>query len=170
MAYYGFGVRHLFSRRGTFRYGYLCRFHIRSTRSITNRTKNTNRINSTSSPAPVEPDPDYYPRAEVPGLADYIDRCRRLNRDFEEANVVYNQVERMRHSNAQTVEVAITLRTDLPPQEILESGEAIGFRARVSCIVEARLDGADEEFKIQEGGWRSQSLLTSPTARWTWSV
>ena len=115
-------------------------------------------------------DPDYYTYDEVPGLADYIERCRKLDRDFEEANIVYDRTERMRRGDAKTIEVAVTLRTEVPPQQVLNSEGAIGSRVRVSCVVEAELRGAGEEFGIQEAGWQTRSLLTSPTARWTWSV
>jgi len=121
--------------------------------------------------APPPPrDPDYYSQEEVPGQADYIERCHHLNRDFEEANIVYSTTGRMRRADAQIIEAAATLRTELPPQEILESEDAIGSRVRVSCEVEAELRGAEADFDIQQPGWQKRSLLTSPTARWTWSV
>ncbi|MGH4014499.1 MAG: hypothetical protein ACRDSL_11370 [Pseudonocardiaceae bacterium] len=107
----------------------------------------------------------------MPGLKDYIEKCQRLNRAFEEANIVYNRIERMRRGNSQTIEAAVTLRTELPPQRILKPKEAIASsRVRVSCVIEAELRAAEAEFDIQEQGWQSESLLTSPTARWTWSV
>ena len=121
--------------------------------------------------SPYDPgSPDYYPREEVPGLADYIEACRRLNRDLEEANVVYKDTESMRRADAHIIEAAATLRTKVPPQEILESEGAVGSRVRVSCKVEAELRGAESDFDIQQSGWQRRSLLTSPTARWTWSV
>lgn len=115
-------------------------------------------------------DPDYYPPYEMPNLSAYIKKCQRLNRDIEEANVVYNATEYMRRGDDHTVEAALTLRAEVPPEEILESKEAVGVRVRVTCEVEAKLRASEQEFDIQESGWQSRSLLTSPTARWTWSV
>jgi len=93
-----------------------------------------------------------------------------LNRDLEEANIVYNDTESMRRADAHIIEAAATLRTKVPPQEILESKGAVGSRVRVSCKVEAELRGGESDFDIQQSGWQRRSLLTSPTARWTWSV
>ena len=65
-----------------------------------------------------------------------------MNRDLEEANIVYNDTESMRRADAHIIEAAATLRTKVPPQEILESEGAVGSRVRVSCKVEAELRGS----------------------------
>lgn len=119
-------------------------------------------------PAPARP--DSYSPEEVPGLEAYVEKCERLNRDFAEANIVYSRTEHMERGNSQTIQAAATLRTELPPQEILESKEPVASRVRVSCVIEAELRAAEADFDIQKQGWQAQSLLTSPTARWTWSV
>lgn len=124
----------------------------------------------TASPGEPGPTVQKFKDSDFPGLPEYIEECRRLNREFEEANIIYNATEYMRRGDAHTIEAAVTLQIEVPPQKILESEEAIGRRVRVSCAVEAELRASKEEFDIQEQGWQSQSLLTSPTARWTWSV
>lgn len=113
---------------------------------------------------------DYYYSQNVSGWDAYKERCQRLNQSFEPANVIYNPTEGMRRENSKIIEAAVTLRTELPPQEILKTKEAVAEELLVSCVIEAELRADEAEFGIQPQGWKSQSLLTSETARWTWFV
>jgi hypothetical protein len=115
-------------------------------------------------------DPDYYSPEEMKDLTAFNQKCNSLNQKLPEANVVYRPTEHMRRKSSQTIDAAITLRTQLPPQEILQGKEATARKVRVSCVVQAQLRAPEAEFEIQNRSWQPQSLLTSPTARWTWSV
>lgn len=97
-------------------------------------------------------------------------KCQQLNKDLAPANVVFKPTEHMRRGNSQTIEAAITLRTELPPPQVLETTGAIARKLLVSCVIEAELLAAEAEFDVQPQGWQSESLLTSSTAHWTWFV
>lgn len=119
--------------------------------------------------SPASPAP-YRPYENLLGWDAYRERCERLNQELALANVAYNPAERMRRGNSQTIEAAVTLRTELPPQEILKTSEVVAKQLLVSCVIEAELRAAEAEFDVQPSGWQSESLLTSSTARWTWFV
>lgn len=126
----------------------------------------------TTTPAAPAP-PHIYTQPQLvntPGWNAYQKKCEHLNQNFQPANVVYHPTERMRRGTSKAIEAAVTLRIELPPQEVLETSEAVARRLLVSCVIEAELRAAEAEFDIQPQGWRSESLLTSSTAYWTWFV
>jgi hypothetical protein len=128
-------------------------------------------------PGVGSPDVPRHPRVGAPrpvygGLKEYQKRCERLDEQGGLADVVYEAQKEMTRGDSATVKAAVTIDLAVPPRKILKSrGRLAEDRGIVvSCVVEARLDAAEDEFEIDWADWRAQSLLTKDTARWLWYV
>jgi hypothetical protein len=105
-----------------------------------------------------------------PTLADYREACERLNSELSVAAFAVPSTMRMTIDNSALVQAAISLDRNLSPANLIEVVDVTTGSILVSCIVEARLQGASGEFEIEEPGWQSRSLFTAQTVRWTWFV
>lgn len=120
------------------------------------------------------PAPAPAPETLSPEAAEYVESCRRANASLATADVVYPTRLTMVRGETTTVRVAVTLLTDLPPEKVLDTGlvdaQPATRQVLVTCTIQARLLGAAADFTIEDRDWLSQTLLTSPTATWTWFV
>src|SRR5215211_8429988 len=101
---------------------------------------------------------------------DYLRRCRQATTAIVRANVVFDPEMRMTRGSSFTVKAIVTLKTQLPPDEVLPGRAATSAPLYVACEVEGSLSGDSEEFGIQPAGWQSRSLVGGQDADWTWLV
>lgn len=121
------------------------------------------------------PRPDATPRpgagvTESDQYRDYLRRCRQATTAIVRANVVFDPEMRMTRGSSFTVKAIVTLKTQLPPDEVLPGRAATSAPLYVACEVEGSLSGDSEEFGIQPAGWQSRSLVGGQDADWTWLV
>lgn len=104
-------------------------------------------------------------------LAAYRERCGLLDIRGGRARVLYRARRKMTRGDSETVTAAVTLNQELPANEVLGGSEIVEEAGiLVSCRLQAQLRASHNEFDIEEEGWSERSVLTTDTARWSWSV
>ncbi|MFK5635982.1 hypothetical protein ACI3EQ_15510 [Ornithinimicrobium sp. LYQ103] len=90
---------------------------------------------------------------------------------MSDARVIFEPTVKMTSGESSVVAFAVTLDQTTPADEILQRpGPQEEFGYRVSCRVQALLEGSPYEFEISEGDWVDRSFVTTDTARWSWYV
>ncbi len=129
-----------------------------------------------ATPTPFDPQqkPDRSQNKERPkegSLDEHVRRCRRVARDLPQAQVIHDQDVRTVVGSAVPVRAAVTLKVALPADIVLPPRAGTGTsteRVRVSCRLEAALNGDPTGSEVSPGGWQRQSFLTDETVRWIW--
>jgi len=105
------------------------------------------------------------------GLEAYERRCKRINRQGAQAQVVYEENKEMKVGDSDTVRAAVTLDQSSPPEKVLPRTDAAsGPGLVVSCRLQARLTASQYEFEVNDSDWIERSVFETDTARWVWHV
>jgi hypothetical protein len=105
------------------------------------------------------------------GLEEYKRRCERINASGARARIDYERATTMKVGDASTIRAGVTLDERVPPERLLRRTDVASASGLVvSCTLQARLAGPEDEFEIDETGWISRALVASDQATWVWSV
>lgn len=121
---------------------------------------------------PKSTEPSEPPSTTSP-LEEYKSRCRTATKELSPATVVWQQSYKMDLGREAVINVALTLRTSVPPSKILPGATSpAAERVLVACRVTGTLLINSGAFSVASETPRVQSVevLSSQDARWHWLV
>jgi len=115
------------------------------------------------------------PDLEPPGVgssrySDYKAKCLEATGTLDRANIVYDPDIIMTRGLSSSVTAVLTLKGQLPPDQILPGAGARSETLYVTCRVDGMLLSDNEEFDIQSADWQPRSLVGDQDAKWVWIV